>query len=160
MTATAATLLVLLVSRPQVDSAENRRPLAPQTPNDAVVVVDLPAPTPHGDAPADDADNAWPAEPLPLERPSLLAALGLNFWQTPDDGGMASRAPYRRLLGQVLLQGVDSWHPTVLVGSSRSVETPSSYDALRNEMLGIPRRQEPSIHGPSLTFPFLQGVKS
>ena len=161
MTAVAAMLLVMLLSRPEAPG------------NVPFVVVPPERAVDDGAAPPQESPGSSPHEgpveppPVPQEPPaeatsrrSLLASVGLDWIRLPERGELGPEASYSRLLDRALAGEIDDWPLPAPGPGGRRASAPVSYRELLNKELGSPTPQRPVPDRPLIKTLLYPGANS
>ncbi len=163
MTAAAASLLVLLLTRPGPQIAERIVVQHVEVSRD-----DSPDSRQPNDGVAKPNDPGGRATDLPAEtthtapRPGLLASIGLGRLQLNSITGSLGIASHRRMLNDALTATIASPSPpTRSVGSNTGqIDAPISHRQLLHEMLDGPKADESSPRPPAIFTLFRRGADS
>ena len=139
MTAVAAMLLVMLLSRPE---APGNVPFVEVPPGQAVDDPDAPPPESPESLPDEEFVEPPPVPPEPPAESTfgqiLLASVGWDWTRPSERSKLGPEASYSRLLDLVLAGEIDDWPLPARVEGPRRASAPVSYRELLNQELGNP----------------------
>ena len=161
MTTVAATLLVMLLLRPETPAEVRFVEVPAESPGDRDLAPDgkLPARPPE-DRPVEPSPEPREPSAEPAPRSSLFASVGWDWLQLSDRGQLGPEASYPRLLDKVLKEGIDDWPLPAPVGGARRASAPVPYRELLNQELGKPASNSSGPDRPLINTLLYPGANS
>jgi hypothetical protein len=161
MTAVAATLLVMLLLRPepQVEVRIVKVPVERRGSGEAAPGAN--APKPPGEGPRHGPPPENPKLlPKPVAGSGLFALVGLDWSQPYDRDRLGSEMSYRSLRDRVLRDGVDAWPSPPPGADVKPMPAPLPYRKLLEKALGTPAPDGPVPDRPLLENLLYPGANS